>query len=101
VREDAFSSAFRLRDELRDAGATVYGHDPYFDADHLRGLGFEPYDLGAPVPVRAAIVQAGHEAYRGLDLATIPGLELLVDGRNVLDREAVTAAGVAYAGIGR
>jgi UDP-N-acetyl-D-mannosaminuronic acid dehydrogenase len=101
VREDAFSSAFRLRDELRDAGATVFGHDPYFDAEHLRGLGFEPYDLGAPERVRVAILQAGHEAYRSLDPSTIPGLELLVDGRNVLDRAAVTAAGVDYVGIGR
>ena len=101
VREDAFSSAFRLRDELRAAGARVFGHDPYFDAEHLRGLGFEPYDLGAPEPVRVAIVQAGHQAYRSLDPATIPGLELLVDGRNVLDRAEVTAAGVDYVGIGR
>jgi nucleotide sugar dehydrogenase len=101
VREDAFSSAFRLRDELRAAGATVYGHDPYFDAAHLRAHGFEPYDLAAPLPVRVAILQAGHEAYLRLDPGTIPGLELLVDGRNVLDREAITAAGVAYAGIGR
>jgi UDP-N-acetyl-D-glucosamine dehydrogenase len=101
VREDAFSSAFRLRDELRDAGATVYGHDPYFDAEHLRALGFEPYDLAAPLPVRVAIVQAGHLAYLRLDPRAIPGLELLVDGRNVLDRAAITAAGVAYAGIGR
>jgi len=46
-------------------------------------------------------VQAGHETYRRLDPRTIPGLELLVDGRNVLDRAAITAAGVAYAGIGR
>ncbi|HYM52221.1 MAG TPA: nucleotide sugar dehydrogenase [Candidatus Dormibacteraeota bacterium] len=101
VREDAFSSAFRLRDELVAAGATVYGHDPYFDAEHLRGLGFEPYDLAAPLPVRVAILQAGHEAYQHLDMRTIPGLELLVDGRNVLDRAAITAAGVAYTGIGR
>jgi nucleotide sugar dehydrogenase len=101
VREDAFSSAFRLRDELRAAGATVYGHDPYFDAEHLRAAGFEPYDLAAPQPVRVAIVQAGHEAYRRLDPRTIPGLELLVDGRNALDRAAITAAGIAYAGIGR
>jgi nucleotide sugar dehydrogenase len=101
VREDAFSSAFRLRDELVAAGATVYGHDPYFDAEHLRGLGFEPYDLAAPLPVRVAILQAGHEAYQHLDMRTIPGLELLVDGRNALDRAAITAAGVAYTGIGR
>jgi len=100
VREDAFSSAFRLRDELKAAGARVYGHDPYFEADHLSELGFEPYELPQPAPVRAAILQAGHAMYRDLDLGAIPGLELVVDGRNVLDRDAVTAAGVAYAGIG-
>lgn len=101
VREDAFSSAFRLRDELAAAGAVVHGHDPYFSPEHLAGLGFRPYDLAAPTPVRAAIVQAAHAAYRSLDLRTIPGLALLVDGRNALDRGEVTAAGVAYVGIGR
>ena len=101
VREDAFSSAFRLRDELLAAGARVYGHDPYFDADHLRGLGFEPWSLDHPTPVRAAVVQAGHAAYRELDPGAIPGLELLVDGRNVLDGERWSAAGVSFAGIGR
>ena len=101
VREDSFSSAFRLRDELAAAGAVVYGHDPYFDADHLARAGFVPYDLATPMPVRAAIVQAPHAAYLSLDLRTIPGLELLVDGRNALDRATVEAAGVAYVGIGR
>lgn len=101
VREDAFSSAFRLRDELAAAGAVVHGHDPYFSDEHLAGLGFLPYDLAAPTPIRAAIVQAAHSAYRSLDLRTIPGLELLVDGRNALDPATVSGAGIAYAGIGR
>jgi UDP-N-acetyl-D-mannosaminuronic acid dehydrogenase len=101
VREDAFSSAFRIRDELRAAGATVYGHDPYFSDEHIRSLGFEPYDLAAPMPVRGAIVQAGHAAYRSIDLGAIPGLQLLIDGRNALDRATVEASGVAYLGIGR
>jgi nucleotide sugar dehydrogenase len=101
VREDAFSSAFRLRDELLAAGARVYGHDPYFSADHLRELGFEPWQPDDPAPVRAAVLQAGHEAYRSFDFAAIPGLEVVLDGRNALEREAVTAAGVAYLGVGR
>lgn len=101
VREDAFSSAFRLRDQLTAAGAVVHGHDPYFSSQHLSGLGFAPYDLAAPTPIRAAVVQAAHAAYRSLDLASIPGLELLLDGRNALDPDGVRAAGVAYAGIGR
>ncbi len=101
VREDAFSSAFLIRDELRAAGATVYGHDPYFSDDHIRSLGFEPYDLTAPKAVRGAIVQAGHAAYRSIDLGAIPDLQLLIDGRNALDRSTVEASGVAYLGIGR
>lgn len=101
VREDAFSSAFRLRDELRAAGAIVYGHDPYFSDEHLSRIGFRPYDLATPVPIRAAIVQAGHHAYVELDPRTIPGLELVVDGRNVLDFARYAEAGIGYVGIGR
>jgi len=101
VREDAFSTAFRLRDELLAAGARVYAHDPYFDADHLRGLGFEPYDLDAPEPVTVAIVQAAHREYLALDPGRLPGLRLFVDGRNAVDAEPWRTAGVAYAGIGR
>jgi nucleotide sugar dehydrogenase len=101
VREDAFSSAFRLRDDLIAAGAVVHANDPYFSREHIAGLGFTPYDLDARTPVRAAVLQAAHEAYRTLDLARIPGLELLVDGRNALDPAEVRAGGIAYVGIGR
>jgi nucleotide sugar dehydrogenase len=101
VREDAFSSAFRLRDELRAAGADIHAHDPYFDDDHLRSLGFEPWSFESAVPVRVAILQAGHAAYRDMDPSAIPGLELVVDGRNVLDRRRFENAGVRYVGIGR
>ncbi len=100
VREDAFSSAFRLRDELLAAGAQVFGSDPYFDADHIRRLGFEPYDLAHPEPVKVAVLQAAHDVYSHLDPASLPGLELFVDGRNALDPEPFEAAGVRYIGIG-
>jgi nucleotide sugar dehydrogenase len=101
VREDAFSSAFRLRDELLAAGARVYAHDPYFSDAHLRERGFEPYDLDDAQPVKVAIVQAPHRAYRDLAPDALPGLELFVDGRNALERAPFDAAGVAYLGIGR
>ena len=101
VREDAFSSAFRLRDELLSAGARVFGHDPYFSPEHLREMGFEPWDPSDPAPARAAVLQAGHAAYRELDPATLPGLELMMDGRNALDAKRWEEAGVAYAGVGR
>jgi len=101
VHEDFFSSAFGLRDALVARGARVFGHDPYFDDEHIRRRGFEPYDLAAPVPVRAAILQAAHGAYRDLDFRAIPGLEIVLDGRNALDRGRVEAAGLRYIGVGR
>ncbi|MDQ2941006.1 MAG: nucleotide sugar dehydrogenase [Chloroflexota bacterium] len=101
VRDDAFSSAFRLRDELRAAGARVFAHDPFFDAEHLRQVGFEPYDLTEPSPIKVAILQAAHSQYSTLDPMTFPGLQLFVDGRNALDGERFSAAGIAYVGIGR
>ena len=94
-------SAFRLREELLAVGAVVYGHDPYFSDEHLRKAGFEPYDLSQPIAVRGAIVQAPHAEYRSFNFAALPGLEVVVDGRNALDRDAIEAAGVAYLGIGR
>jgi hypothetical protein len=64
-------------------------------------MGFEPWRPGADTPVRVAFLQADHAAYRELDLAAIPGLQLVVDGRNALDPAAVRATGVRYLGIGR
>ncbi|HEX5040648.1 MAG TPA: UDP binding domain-containing protein, partial [Candidatus Limnocylindria bacterium] len=101
VREDAFSSAFGLRDELKAAGARVLAHDPYFDDDHLRELGFEPHVLGSGEPVRVAVLQAPHGVYAELRPASLPGLELFVDGRNAVDRAAWEGGGVPYVGIGR
>ena len=101
VKEDAFSSAFRLRDELLAAGARVFAHDPYFDAEHLRNLGFEPYELGTDEPIRVAVLQAAHAAYLELDPASVSGLELFVDGRNAVEKAPYERAGVRYVGIGR
>jgi UDP-N-acetyl-D-glucosamine dehydrogenase len=101
VREDAFSSAFALRDALRAAGAEVHGHDPYFSADELAARGFAPWQPGDPAPVRVAFLQADHATYRDLDLGAIGSLELVVDGRNALDPDTVRAAGARYLGIGR
>ena len=67
----------------------------------MRQLGFEPYDLGNPEEVHVAVLQAAHEVYAELDPASLPGLELFVDGRNALEREPFEAAGVRYVGIGR
>ncbi len=86
VKETAFSGVFATVDALRERGAQVAVHDPMFDDAELAALGWPPYHLGAPVDL--AVVQADHAAYRELTPADLPGVRLLVDGRQVTDPAA-------------
>jgi nucleotide sugar dehydrogenase len=101
VREHFMTSARRLVARLDEVGATPLVHDPLFSAAELTGLGLEPYDLTAPSPIDAVVLQAYHDAYRDLDLATLPGCRVVLDGRNALDPASVGAAGMLYLGVGR
>jgi len=86
VMETAFSGVFATVDALRARGAVVTVHDPLYTDDELRGLGFEPHRLGAAADL--AVLQTDHADYRALSPADIPGIRLLVDGRNATDAAA-------------
>ena len=86
VKETAFSGVFPTVAALSARGARVTVHDPLFTADELGELGFDPYELGDPVDV--GIVQTDHLDYRSLTPADLPGIRLLVDGRNTTDAAA-------------
>jgi UDP-N-acetyl-D-glucosamine dehydrogenase len=83
VKETAFSGAFALRDALEGRGATVVAHDPLFSDDELRGHGFTPWDGGSAID--AAVVQADHDMYGSLGADDLPGVEVVVDGRGIVD----------------
>lgn len=83
VKETAFSGVFPTVDALRSRGARVFVHDPLYSDDELRGLGFDAYALGTPVDL--AILQTDHTEYRQVAPADLPGIRLLVDGRNASD----------------
>ncbi|MBZ2196436.1 nucleotide sugar dehydrogenase [Occultella gossypii] len=83
VKETAFSGVFPTVAALREAGATVLVHDPMYTAEELAGYGFDAYEFGGAVD--AAIVQADHPEYAGLTPSDLPGIQALVDGRNVTD----------------
>jgi UDP-N-acetyl-D-glucosamine dehydrogenase len=97
VKETAFSGAFPLRDALTARGATVVASDPLFSDDELRAHGFMPWDGAARVD--AVVVQADHHAYESLGADDLPGVQVVVDGRGVLD--ASRFAGVPVRRIGR
>jgi nucleotide sugar dehydrogenase len=83
VKESAFSGVFPTVRALRQAGAEVLVHDPMYRDDELAKLGFAPYTLGGPLD--AAVVQADHPQYAELGADDLPGVKVLVDGRDVTD----------------
>jgi nucleotide sugar dehydrogenase len=85
VQETAFSGVFGAVAALQARGAEVMVHDPLYDDDELRALGFTAYHLGEPVDV--AVVQTDHAAYGEIGADDLPGLLVLVDGRRVTSPE--------------
>jgi len=88
VKETAFSGVFPTVEALRARGAKVTVHDPLYSDDELRSLGFEPHALGDDVDV--AFVQTDHADYGTLSAAELPGIRLIVDGRNITDADRWT-----------
>ncbi|ALJ19392.1 nucleotide sugar dehydrogenase [Microbacterium sp. No. 7] len=86
VKETAFSGVFPLVAALQERGATVRVHDPLYSDDELRALGLEPYTIGETADV--AVVHTDHLVYRALTPADVPGIRLLVDGRDCTDAAA-------------
>lgn len=83
VKETAFSGVFPTVTALKERGAEVVVHDPIYTDEELRGLGFEPYALGGDVDL--AVLQTDHAEYKDLGPDRLPGVKLLVDGRNATD----------------
>ncbi|HZB40369.1 MAG TPA: nucleotide sugar dehydrogenase [Ilumatobacter sp.] len=88
VKEVAFSGVFRLVDGIKARGGRPVVHDPLFDDDELRGLGFDPYRFGDHCD--AAIVQADHAEYRFLDQVDLGGARVVLDGRAGLQTRDLT-----------
>jgi len=101
VPETAFSPAFDLRDALRERGAAVLASDPFYTAEELRAMAFEPARLDPPPEVDAVVLQTAHPEFCGLDFGSFRGCRVVLDGRNALDSAAVERAGKVYLGIGR
>ncbi|WP_350279506.1 nucleotide sugar dehydrogenase [Kribbella sp. HUAS MG21] len=97
VKETAFSGVFPAVEALKARGAEVSVHDPLYTDEELQGLGFTPYTLGSPVD--AAVLQADHAEYAQLSPADLPGVKVLVDGRDRTD--PAKWAGVRRIVIGR
>ena len=95
VKETAFSGVFPTVNELKRLGATVAVHDPMYTDDELRLEGFEPFHFGETAD--AAILQADHAEYANLTEKQLPGVSVILDGRNMIKN----SAGIKIIPIGR
>jgi len=96
--------AFVLAGRLLAEGADVVAWDPVASADGLHGLVQVPTVDEALTGADAAVLVTEWPHLAELDWAALAGRmrsAVLVDGRNMLEPEAMRAAGVTYDAIGR
>jgi nucleotide sugar dehydrogenase len=99
VKELAHSRALPLIERLGFHGAIVSAWDPLLDADEIAHAGGRAWAWGETAPFRVIVSQTDDPAFRRLDFAWFPELELVFDGRNSL-RNMTLPVGVAYHGVG-
>jgi UDPglucose 6-dehydrogenase len=101
------SPALELARRLVAEGAEVVGYDPYAAAEAKAQLpdlevGSGPYEAASGA--HCVVVCTAWDEFRGLDphrLQQAMAYPAVVDGRNILDPEAMRAAGFAYRPMGR
>ena len=100
VKEATLSSTLLLAAALRQRGARVLVHDPLFTPDEMTALALDPTALPPATPVDAVVLQAAHAEYGELDLTSLEGARVFLDGRGAFERERVEVAGLRYVAIG-
>ena len=98
VKETAFSGVFPLVEAVSARGGRPVVHDPMYTEGEIRALGLEPFRQSDPA--RAAIIQTDHDEYRGWGALDIPGIEVIVDGRNIARSDIWAPARVIALGLG-
>jgi UDPglucose 6-dehydrogenase len=101
------ASSLVLSARLQAAGSHVRAYDPVAEQEArklIRGVDFKSTAAEAVAGADAVVIVTEWPEFAELDLADVAAAMrggLLVDGRNLLDPDAVRAAGLVYEGIGR
>jgi nucleotide sugar dehydrogenase len=98
VKETAYSGVFDTVHALDRRGAVPLVHDPLYTPEELQALCLDPYLPGRRVD--AAVVQADHVEYARMSAADLPGVRVVLDGRDVLDPERWQGVTVVVLGRG-
>jgi UDP-N-acetyl-D-glucosamine dehydrogenase len=102
------SPALKITSLLSEQYARVLVQDPYIDTtvkdfSQLHNVRIVKSISDALKGSRAIIIATAHNEYLDLDFSLLAknGIEIIIDGRNCLDKHKVEDVGIVYKGIGR
>lgn len=95
VADDRESPSYKVIAELEARGAKVDTYDPYMlEKSTAKTL------AQVLTNKQAVVLVTSHEEFLALDKANLGGVKVVVDGRNALKADKITAKGIGYIGIG-
>ncbi|MGG3858672.1 nucleotide sugar dehydrogenase [Metabacillus fastidiosus] len=102
VKETTKSSTLLLIKHLRGKQANIFLNDPLFNEDEIKSYGAVSLALNDKQvsDIDVLILQAFHEQYKDLDFNSFSNCKMVLDGRNVLNKEEIESLGMKYKGIG-
>jgi nucleotide sugar dehydrogenase len=97
IDDDRESPAYKILDSLKNQDMNVFAYDPYVKKGSSSSL--EEALNGA----KAVIVATAHNEFKSLtpEFLKKNGVEIVIDGRNCLDKDNFINSGITYQGIGR
>lgn len=95
VRDTRNSPAITLEAALADRGVAVDRYDPMLPESSTVESAYDGADV--------VVLVTAHEEFRDISFERLAeaGTRILVDGRNIYDKQSVSDAGLRYVGVGR
>ncbi|MGM7719610.1 nucleotide sugar dehydrogenase [Metabacillus sp. Hm71] len=102
VKEVFKSSTLLLVDLIKQKEANIFINDPLYTNLEISSYGVTPLSLEDEMVknIDIIILQAFHDEYRELKFENFSNCKLIIDGRNVLNKNEIEKLGIEYKGIG-
>ncbi len=96
------SPAYTIIEILKEKGAEIFVYDPFVH-DAAAAITLLPTLDLVLQKIDYIILATDHTEFKAMDAAKLKAnhIAVVIDGRNCLDKEKITALGIAYHGIGR
>lgn len=91
------SPSFEIVSRLKDMGAKLKVYDPYIKK--LSNVD----SLNSALNSKCIIIVTAHDDFKEIDIEKLKqsGIEVIIDGRNCLNKDKIINSGIVYKGIGR